>query len=167
MILNKKDTINFLNSTSLHPAKGSMKTISNMIEVGRECGYHITKIGVDQFEIFPNYFIRDYDKPVLIYPDLPADIKEVGIVDNKPWGKIFEDTFGGWTHDAFYAICHLFTLSNGDKIDINKTSDYEMALAQFLGYVREDKDLIYIYYYPRKIDLGYFDWEGKLNEWKR
>ena len=47
MILNKKDIVEFLHSRSMHPSKGSMKTIANMIEVGKECGYQITKVGVD------------------------------------------------------------------------------------------------------------------------
>ena len=47
MILNKKDTIEFLHSRSLHPTKGSMNTIAKMIEVGKNVGYQIVKVGVD------------------------------------------------------------------------------------------------------------------------
>ena len=39
MILNKKDTIEFLHSRSLRPNKGSMNTIAKMIEVGKQVGY--------------------------------------------------------------------------------------------------------------------------------
>ena len=167
MILNKKDTVEFLHSRSLRPSKGSMNTIAKMIEVGKEVGYQITKVGIDQFEILPNYFIKDYNKRVIIYKDLPSDIKMDCVVDGKPWGRVTDDCFDGWTMGAFRAICYLYKLKDGEFLDNTQFDDYEMALAQFLGYVKEDKDFIYIYYYPRKIDLGYYDWEGKLSEWKR
>lgn len=167
MILNKKDTIEFLHSRSLRPTKGSMNTIAKMIEVGKEVGYQIVKVGVDQFEIFPNYFIRDYNKPVIIDRKLPTDIKPDCVVDGKPWGRVVEDCFNGWSGAAFEAICYLYKLKDKEKLDPTQFTDNSMALAQFLGYVKEDKDFIYVYYYPRKIDLGYYDWEGKLYEWKR
>lgn len=167
MVLNKKDTVEFLHNRSLRPNKGSMKTIANMIEVGKECGYQITKVGIDQFEILPNYFIKDYDKPIKIYKELPNDIKPDCIVDGKPWVKVYDDCFNGFTSGAFEAICYLYKLEDGDKLDPTRFKDYEMALAQFLGYVREDKHIIYVYYYPRKINLGYYDWEGRLSEWQR
>ena len=47
MILNKKDTVEFLHSRSLRPNKGSMNTIAKMIEVGKQVGYQITKVGID------------------------------------------------------------------------------------------------------------------------
>lgn len=47
MILNKKDTVEFLHSRSLRPNKGSMNTITKMIDVGKQVGYQITKVGVD------------------------------------------------------------------------------------------------------------------------
>ena len=47
MILNKKDTVEFLHSRSLRPNKRSMNTIAKMIEVGKEVGYQITKVGTD------------------------------------------------------------------------------------------------------------------------
>ena len=106
MILNKKDTIEFLHSRSLRPNKGSMNTIAKMIEVGNEVGYQITKVGPDQFEILPNYFIRDYNKPVIVYKDLPTDIKMDCVVDGKPWGRVTDDCFDGWSMGAFRAICY-------------------------------------------------------------
>ena len=167
MILNKKDTIEFLHSRSLRPAKGRMNTIAKMIEVGKEVGYQITKVGVDQFEIFPNYFIRDYDKPVIIYKNLPNDIKMNCVVDGKPWGRVIDDCCDGWCDAAFEAICYLYKLKQGDKLDNTQFTDHSMALAQFLGYIKEEKEFICVYYYPQKSDLGYYDWEGRLNEWKR
>ena len=103
----------------------------------------------------------------MIYRELPSDIKMDCVVDGKPWGRVFDDCCTGWTGGAFEAICYLYKLKNQEMLDPAQFKDNDMALAQFLGYVREDKDFIYVYYYPRKVDLGYYDWEGKLYEWKR
>lgn len=166
MILNKKDTIEFLHSTSSRPNKGDMNTIVKMIAVGKEVGYQIEKIGIDQFEIVPNYFIRDYSKPVIIDKCLPADLADSEIVDGKPWGKVFEDTTNGWCHGAFDVICYLYKLEDGEKLNPACFTHYGIALAQWLGYVHETKDSICVYYYPRRVDRGYFDWEGKLYDWE-
>ena len=41
MILNKKDTVEFLHNTSRHPKKGDMKTVLDMVRVGKNVGYQI------------------------------------------------------------------------------------------------------------------------------
>lgn len=163
MILNKKDTIDFLNGTSLHPRKGDMKTILDMVHIGKQVGYQITKIGIDQYEILPNYFITNFNKPVMIHKDIPENIG--GVLDGKPWVQIFDDIFNvqGFSVED---IVYLFGLNTGDFIDISKISQYGLACAQFAGYIYEDEAIIHIYYYPHKVDQGYFDWGGKLYEWK-
>lgn len=164
MILNKKDTVEFLHNTSKHPRKGDMKTVLDMICVGKDVGYQISKIGIDQYEIIPNYFIRDISKPVIIDKTIPAGIDVV--MDGKPWGKIVEDISEWCCGPSIEDLIYLFGLKDGDIIDLHKVSPYGLARAQFAGYVYEGEQFIYINYYPKKIDRGFFDWEGKLYDWK-
>ena len=76
--------------------------------------------------------------------------------------ELILDTFKIYVEDIVY----LFGLNTGDFIDISKISQYGLACAQFAGYIYEDEAIIHIYYYPHKVDQGYFDWGGKLYEWK-
>lgn len=164
MILSKKDTVEFLHNTSRHPKKGNMKTVLDMVRVGKDVGYQISKVGIDQYKIIPNYFIRNISKPVIVDRTLPTGID--GVMDGKPWGKIVRDIIEYCGVPYIEDLIYLFGLKDGDTIDLGKITSYGLAIAQFAGYVYEGEEYIYIYYYPKMIDQGQFDWEGNLYDWK-
>ncbi len=138
--------------------KKDVKTINLMIEAGRECGYLITKKGVDNYDIRELNAITDFTKPLKICKDMPL-LASTECYNGVPIG-VFYNLSHFMTRFSYKLWCYLANKNNGDFIYFSDFDVNPVELAQdfdylvSLGYLREKDDCLEFYLYP-------------LNEWVR